>query len=249
MKINTLISLTTLTVTLLIGCSKSDDAVSPAHWDYENTDWQAEGYTDCAGKVQSPIDIDTTLTVKSTLPSIQLNYAAFPLKIVDNGHTIQVVGDGKSTMTYNNTVFTLKQFHFHYHSEHTINGKSAPMEVHFVHEDAKTGNLMVLGVLLEAGATNNLIDQLWNNIPKVKEQETTVNSVTVDPLLLLPANRKYYQYTGSLTTPPCSQGLNWVVFKNRVKMSSAQLTTFGTLYNHNYRPAQATNNRPVLESL
>ena len=249
MKINVLISLTILTVTTLIGCSKTDDAVSPAHWDYENTDWQTEGYSDCAGKVQSPIDIDTTLTIKSTLPSIQLNYAAFPLTIVDNGHTIQVVSDGKSTMTYNNTVFTLKQFHFHYHSEHTINGKSTPMEVHFVHEDAKTGNLMVLGVLLEAGTTNTLIDQLWNNIPKVKEQETSISNVTVDPLQLLPTNRKYYQYTGSLTTPPCSQGLNWIVFKNRVKMSATQLTTFGTLYSHNYRPAQATNNRPVLESL
>lgn len=234
----------------LNSCKKSGEFVKPEHihWEYEHPDWAHEGFGDCDGKVQTPVNVNTALTIKSQLGDIVFDYKPFPMKIVDNGHTIQVNGDGKSKITLNGASFTFKQFHFHHKSEHTINGKASDMEVHFVHVDDATGNITVLGMMLEAGAANDLVSQVWANIPKTKEEEVTT-TVTIDLNGLLPHDKKYYTYTGSLTTPPCSQGLQWILFKEPVEMSEAQVKAFEALYENNARPIQPLNNRLVLEKI
>jgi len=216
------------------------------HWEYESPDWQHEGYSDCAGKVQSPINIETSKTIKADLPSIAFSYANFNMKIIDNGHTIQVNGDNASSISLNGNSFIFKQFHFHRYSEHQVNGVASQMEMHLVHSDAATGNITVLGVLLEEGAENPALAKVWANIPTTKKTEVTT-SISLSLSDLLPANKDYYTYTGSLTTPPCSQGLQWILFKESMKLSTAQIASFEAIYIDNARPIQPVNNRPVLE--
>lgn len=234
---------------VLVGCSKNED-VEPAaaHWDYENPKWDQQGYSECAGLVQSPIDILTATTVKAALPEIGFSYSPFVMKVIDNGHTVQINSTG-STITYNGQKYSLKQFHFHAQSEHTVDGKSAPLEVHFVHQSETTGALVVLGVMMEdGGKDNSAIAQYLKSFPTVKETEVST-AETIDPIQLFPDLKKYYNYTGSLTTPPCSQGLNWIVFKEKLKISTAQLAAFAKTYSHNARPVQAMGSRIIFESL
>jgi carbonic anhydrase len=230
------------------GCTQEAEIVPHVqHWEYELPDWKSLGYSDCGGKVQSPINIQTTNTIKATLGDISFNYAPFNYKIIDNGHTIQVNNNGTNTIKLNGAEFAFKQFHFHAHSEHKIDGKASPLEVHLVHQDDSNGNLTVLGIMLEEGTTDNtLISKVWKNIPTEKSKEiSTTESINLNDIL--PTNKKYYTYTGSLTTPPCSQGLQWIVFKESVKMSKAQIAAFTAIYADNARPIQEVNNRPVLE--
>jgi carbonic anhydrase len=244
-----LVLLSFLLTGILVGCSKDND-VEPAatHWDYENPKWDLQGYSECAGLVQSPIDILTSNTVKATLPEINFSYTPFAVKAIDNGHTVQINSSG-GNITYNGQKYSLKQFHFHAHSEHTIDGKSSPLEIHFVHQNETTGALVVLGVMLEdGGKDNSAVAQYLKNFPTVKEKEVSTSDL-IDPLQLFPDLKKYYNYTGSLTTPPCSQGLNWIVFKEKLKISSAQLAAFIKAYDHNARPVQAMGSRLIFESL
>lgn len=248
---NSSILLMLLTVlTMTNGCEESGEFAKPdkIHWEYEHPDWDQEGFADCAGKVQTPIDINTALTVKASLNDVIYDYTPFAMKIVDNGHTIQVNGDGKSKITLNGSAFTFKQFHFHHKSEHKINGAASDMELHLVHVDDATGNITVLGIMLEEGAENPFIAKVWSNIPTTKETEVTT-SVNLDLRDILPRDKKYYTYTGSLTTPPCSQGLQWILFKEPVEISSAQAKAFEALYENNARPIQPLNNRLVLEKI
>lgn len=217
------------------------------HWEYEHPDWKNIGYNDCGGTIQSPINIETANTVKANLADIQFNYTPFAFSIVDNGHTIQVMDKGGNSITLNGTVFNFRQFHFHAHSEHKINGNASPLEVHLVHQDAQS-NLLVIGILLNSGAANEFIEKVWRHIPRQVKQEITTTE-TIDLTNILPADKKYYNYTGSLTTPPCSQGLQWIVLKEPVTMSAAQIATFTNIYADNVRPIQPTNNRPVLEKI
>jgi cah protein len=237
----------------LAACSRDEEVQisdsTQAHWDYENPNWHNQGYSECAGLVQSPIDIVTTATTKATLPAITFNYSSFPVKAVNNGHTVQVNTDGNSSITYNGVAYKLKQFHYHGHSEHSVDGQFSPLEVHFVHQNETTGAIVILGLLIKGGGADNAqFAQYINSFPSVKNQEVTTTN-TIDPLAMLPSNKKYYNYTGSLTTPPCSQGMNWIVFKDVVIISDAQLKKFTDLYNHNYRPIQKTGSRTVFESL
>lgn len=238
-----------------ISCSR-DEAVKDshdnhdthhAHWDYENPDWAKQGYSECAGLVQSPINIETTKTVKTDLPAIQFNYKDFPISIIDNGHTVQVNAK-ENSITYNGDVYDLKQFHFHGHSEHYVDGKSLPMEVHFVHKSPKTGALVVLGVFVEGGgAENEDFNKYLKAFPTEKNKEVS-KAETINPENMFPNQKGYYNYTGSLTTPPCSQGLNWIVLKEVVKVSDKQLDAFVKRYGHNARPIQKTGSRTVFES-
>lgn len=218
------------------------------HFDYENPDWASLGYAECAGKVESPIDINTGTTIKVRQPDITLNYVPFNMKIVDNGHTIQVINTGNNNLIQNGTSFDFKQLHFHHVSEHAVDGVRTAMELHLVHQDPKTGVITVLGVFIKEGVTNNTIEKIWNNIPaeKMKEISTTVS---IDLNDLLPADKKYYTYTGSLTTPPCSQGINWILLKEPITLTKAQIETFARLYENNARPLQPLNSRFVLENM
>ena len=235
-----------LVIATLMSCTDSAEVVKPSvHWEYENPNWAAEGFGECSQKIQSPVNIDTTKTVKAELGNIIFQYSDFPMKIVDNGHTIQVNKNGANEIALNGTTFKFQQFHFHYKSEHQVQSKAAEMELHLVHSDETTGNLTVLGIFLEAGAENPFIKKVWDNIPATKSQEATTN-IPLNLNDILPTDKRYYTYTGSLTSPPCSQGLQWIVFKEPVKVSAAQIQKFATLY-HNARPIQPLNNRLILE--
>jgi len=214
-------------------------AHGPQHWGELKADYAA-----CkSGKTQSPIDIRGA--VPADLAPIQFDWHSAPLDIVDNGHTVQVTYAPGSSISVGGQRYELAQFHFHEPSEERINGKGYAMVAHFVHKNQE-GKLAVVAVLMrKGGAPNPFVKTLWAHLPKEKEKEETVAGVSVDPAAFLPTNRAYYTFTGSLTTPPCSEGVTWFVLKTPVAISDAQAARFGKLYNHNARPVQARNDRVI----
>lgn len=224
-------------------------ASEPAHhWSYTGDEGPAHwGGTCKSGKAQSPIDIHTTTARMEKLPPLAFDYRPGALHIVDNGHTVQVNVDPGSSLIVGNDHYELVQFHFHKPSEETIDGRHYAMVAHFVHRDKK-GNLAVVAVLLKAGADNPLLDKLWNNVPKEKEREETFEAVTISPAQLLPLGRTYFSFTGSLTTPPCSERVRWFVLKAPSTIGINQLIRFGSFYRANARPVQPINGRRVLVS-
>ena len=221
------------------------------HWSYEGEGSPANWgklkpeYKLCAtGQRQSPIDIRDGIGVD--LEPIQFNYLPTHFNIVDNGHSVQVdVGKG-STMTIMGRTYEFAQFHFHRPSEERVNGKSFDMVVHLVHRDSG-GNLAVIAVLLEQGPENPLVQTLWNHLP-LEENQYVTPSVAIDLNALLPENRNYYTYMGSLTTPPCTEDVLWMVFKQPLKISPEQIAIFARLYPYNARPVQASNGRLIKEN-
>ena len=224
----------------------------PPHWTYSGpespTQWGKldPAYSLCSlGRMQSPIDVKNAKP--ADLPVLKIDYQAVPLNIVDNGHTIQVNYPPGSTLTVGDKTYTLKQFHFHHPGEEHINGKSFPLVAHLVHEDAD-GHIAVIAVLFELGTANPLIDMLWKNIPVEKEKVQDVPSVSVRVQDLLPSDRGYFTFAGSLTTPPCSEGVTWYVLKNHTSISPGQVAVFAKKYPMNARPVQPTNGREILRS-
>ncbi|QIK39094.1 carbonic anhydrase [Caldichromatium japonicum] len=196
------------------------------------------------GKNQAPIDLKQF--VDASLPPIGLHYQAGGYNEVNNGHTIQIDYDRGSTITLDGHTYELKQFHFHTPSENHINGKAFPMEAHLVHADQE-GNLAVIAVMIEEGAENSVLAAAFSVMPK--QPETTVQlSHKVSAEGLLPANRDYYRFEGSLTTPPCSEGVIWLVMKHSITASAAQIKRFARVMGHpNNRPIQPLNARVVIE--
>jgi carbonic anhydrase len=143
--------------------------------------------------------------------------------------------------------YALQQFHFHRPSEARINGKGYEMELHLVHADQE-GRVAVVAVLLQRGQDNPLVHELWSDLPKEKEKEEFLNSVQIDPARILPADRGYYTFPGSLTTPPCSENVTWFVLKHPVTVSTAEIEQFSKLYRDDARPTQPLYGRVVLES-
>jgi carbonic anhydrase len=178
---------------------------------------------------------------------MQFDYKASPLDIIDNGHTIMINYSPGSFMSVGSKKYMLKQFHFHRPSEEKINGKGYEMTVHLVHAD-QAGQLAVVAVLLEKGEDNALIHELWNDLPKEKEKEEILNNIRVDAAGLLPADRGYYTFTGSLTTPPCSEEVTWYVLKHPVTVTASEIEQFSKLYRNDARPTQPVYDRVVLES-
>src|SRR3972149_12058748 len=193
-------------------------------------------------KSQSPIDI--TEATHEDLGSITFNYTTSPLKVINNGHTIQVNYEKGSSISVNSKEYELLQFHFHSPSEHTIKGKASDMVVHLVHK-SKEGELAVIGGLLEKGKGNTLVQTVWNNLPKKEGEENTVKGITVNAAEFLPENRSYYNYSGSLTTPPCSEGVNWFVLKTPTAVSEAQVAKFKSIFKKSVRPVQRSEERRV----
>jgi carbonic anhydrase len=213
----------------------------PTHWGKLNP-----SYASCSlGRMQSPINVTNAKTAE--LAVLKIDYQAAPLNIIDNGHTIQVNYTAGSTITVGDKSYTLKQFHFHHPSEEHINGKSFPLVAHLVHA-SPDGQLAVIAVLFELGAANPLIDILWKNIPPEKGAAHNVPSVSIQPQELLPNERDYFTFAGSLTTPPCSEGVTWYVLKSLATISPEQLAAFAKIYPANARPIQPTNGREILQS-
>lgn len=194
------------------------------------------------GKCQAPIDI--TGTVKAEPGNIVFDYRPTPLKVIDNGHSIQVnYGEG-SFFRAGGKVFKLLQFHFHSPSENTVNGKTFDMEMHLVHQSSQ-GELAVVGVFYNIGKQHPTMQTIWDNIPAETGREKTIPSIKVNAVDLLPANGSYFYFDGSLTTPPCTEGVRWYVLKNAPDVSKAQVEKFLAVIGANARPVHPLYGRTV----
>jgi carbonic anhydrase len=212
----------------------------PAHWGDLDP-----GFATCkTGLRQSPIDIRNPQ--KAELPPIYFDYRPSPLDIVDNGHTIMINYAPGSFMSVGGKKYALKQFHFHRPSEERINGRAFEMTAHLVHADTD-GNLAVVAVLLAKGDENPLLRELWRNLPG-EDKEKRFENIQIDASGILPSDRSYYTFSGSLTTPPCSEDVTWFVLKQAVSISEAEINSFSQLYRDNARPTQPLHGRTVLES-
>ncbi len=217
-----------------------DGAGAPANWSKLKPE-----YATCAtGTRQSPIDIREG--IKVDLEGIKFDYKPTKFRIVDNGHTVQVNVGAGSTIHVMGKRYELVQFHFHKPSEERINGRPFDMVIHFVHKDYDD-NLAVLAVLLETGPEHPQIQTVWNNMPLEPNQELLSNDI-LNTMSLIPENRAYWTYMGSLTTPPCTENVLWMVMKQPQQISPEQIAIFARLYKNNARPVQPVNNRLVKES-
>jgi carbonic anhydrase len=196
------------------------------------------------GRNQSPVDLAGF--VEADLKPLKLDYKAGAAEILNNGHTVQVDYTAGSSLTVGGRTFELKQFHFHAPSENKIGGKQFPLEGHLVHAD-KNGNLAVVAVMFQEGAANPLLAKLWEKMP-AKAGDKNALPAGLNASQLLPADRDYYRFNGSLTTPPCSEGVWWLVMKKPASASKAQVQQFSkTMGFANNRPVQPVNARPVLQ--
>ena len=223
-----------------------DGATGAEHWSALDPE-----YATCnAGREQSPIDIRNTQ--KAQLLPLRFEYKSGPLKyLINNGKTIRVnYHDAPGTGSFLNVGgkrYQLTQFHFHRPSEEFINGKPYDMVIHLMHE-ASDGKVAGVAVLLKAGNANVTIQQIWKHMPKAEGKEMEIPGVEVNPANMLPHNTAYYTYIGSLTAPPCTEGVTWFVLKTPVDISAEQINAFAKLYPHDVRPLQPLNGRAVKES-
>jgi carbonic anhydrase len=199
------------------------------------------------GVNQAPINISKDITVKvKHLPKIGFKYYANAKEVVNNGHSIQVNVDNYSSIDIDGKHFYLKQFYFHTPSENEIDGRSFPFEAHFVHA-AKDGSLAVIGVLFELGEENPTLKAIWDKMPQEADNKTALTLTSKQIEALLPKSRDYYSFNGSLTTPPCSEGVRWMVLKQYKTISKEQVEQFLSVMHHeNNRPVQDINARKVL---
>jgi carbonic anhydrase len=232
-------------------CAAVARAEGAPHWEYEGhggaEKWGEldEGYKACAlGAEQSPIDLSSG--IKATLDPLKLDWKPQAYEIINNGHTIQAKAAPGSTLTIGKDVYNLVQFHFHAPSEHSIGGKRAAMEVHFVHAGPE-GRLAVVGVLMNAGRKNAAFAAIMQAAPK-KEGEKTLDK-PLDPRQFLPASRALYRYKGSLTTPPCSEVVDWNVYEQPIEVAAEDIAAFKAIFPMNARPLQPMNRRFLLRGV
>ena len=208
--------------------------------------WQklCEAYKPCKGKAQSPINIEENFVMKADkgLSALKVKFGKAKADIVNNGHTVQFNIEGNHSTTIGKKKYKLLQFHYHAKSEHTIDGKHFPLEVHFVHKYSDT-DYAVIGVMFKPGKPDPLLSRFLMKFPEMKG--SFKSEATFELAKLLPSTKDYYHYKGSLTTPPCSEVVNWYLMKEPVEASPVQLATFGALLNDNNRPVMELNGREV----
>lgn len=224
------------------------------HWSYEGEDGpQAWGqlrpeFNLCSmGKRQSPINIEETSTLQGPAEVLQFNYLPSGGTVVNNGHTIQVDLYGDNALTVRGSSYKLLQFHFHTPSEEQVNHRNFSMVAHLVHKNSE-GQLAVVSVLLDPGVTNALINKVWTYMPLDPHDRVRLPDGIIDMNELLPKDQRYYQFMGSLTTPPCTEGVLWMVFKQPVTVSREQIRLFTQLFPNNARPVQPLNGRAVRDA-
>lgn len=219
----------------------------PSAWGKLDSDWA----TCSAGHHQSPIDLPSkaaALTAEQKAKrgpaSVTVGHGAHIADVLNNGHTIQVNYAGADTLAVGGVNFVLVQYHFHSPSEHTVDGKSFPMEMHLVHKSVD-GKLAVVGVLVREGAANPAFEPVWAKLPKEKDADRALGALSVDVDRLLPKDRSAYGYDGSLTTPPCSEDVTWFVMQTPIELSADQIEAFRAIIHDNNRPTQPLNDRRV----
>lgn len=232
-------------------CSTLSRAADAPHWEYEGhggADKWGEldsGFKACAvGSEQSPIDLSGA--IKASVDSLRLDWKPQPFKVANNGHTIQLNASPGGTMTIGKEKYDLVQFHFHTPSEHALAGKRTAMEVHFVHAQPK-GRLAVVGVLMKAGKKNTAFGAIMRAAPGT--EGTATLDAPLDPRQLLPATKGLYRYEGSLTTPPCSEVVDWNVYEQPIDVAASDIEAFKAIFPMNARPLQALNRRFLLRSM
>ncbi|WP_239375119.1 carbonic anhydrase [Snodgrassella gandavensis] len=221
-----------------------------AHWGYqgdnapENWGKMAGAQTCATGKTQSPIDIFASKT-NQKLPKLKFNYRHANInKIANSGHSLHFYFSPNSTLTYNNKTYTLVQFHAHEPAEHTINGVRYPLELHFVHQAADHSNLVV-SVFVQEGKENSYFEKLAI-FKQLAQNSNESTDILFNPEQLFPHNHSYYRYTGSLTTPPCSESVTWILFRQPITLSKAEIEDISHyLAKNNNRPIQPLNNRII----
>ncbi|MBT5231850.1 MAG: carbonic anhydrase family protein [Methylococcales bacterium] len=230
--------------------SSSVFAASGGHWGYSGENgpdnWAklSADNAACNGRNQSPVNL--TGFVESALVPLAMLYKAGGTEVLNNGHTVQVNYAAGSQLIVDAVTFDLKQFHFHAPSENHIDGQSFPLEAHLVHAD-KNGNLAIVAVMFGAGKENVALKQAWASMPKQAGEKNVLPAV-LDVNGILPNMKAYYRFNGSLTTPPCSEGVRWFVMKKPMTASAAQIDALShTLHHANNRPIQAVNARVILK--
>lgn len=223
---------------------------TPAHWTYEGEDgpehWGEldSDYVSCRdGESQSPIDFVSTS--EQDLANITFSYEPSAVNILNKGHTIQVDYDAGSSIQVNDTSYELRQFHFHSPSEHTTDGAAHGADLHLVHQSSDD-SLAVVGVFIDSGEENTALASVWENLPAEPGPVQTTES-TVDAADLLPDDQRTFRYDGSLTTPPCSEEVVWLMMIKPISISEAQLAEFTEIIEANHRPVQPLNDREVQE--
>lgn len=243
-----------LFLTLSITACKDDDDVDDMdvhtcdafHWEYEGdgSNWNS-CFMECAGQVQSPVNINAAVP-DDNLSALEMTYTAVPVHLLNNGHTIQFEHEPGSMLKVGELSYELIQFHFHTQSEHTIDGIRYPMEVHLVHKNHDSGALAVVGIMFKQGETNAFLQNFIDNLPQDAEAHY-MDQKMVNVADLLPEAIGYYTYDGSLTTPPCSEIVTWIVMKAPIEASPDQIDKLYNLMHNNYRPIQALNGREIRE--
>lgn len=247
--------LVTLTLFSLYPLAYAADQTHPTenHWSYQGQTgpgtWGdlSKEYTTCKlGKHQSPIHIETATS--SPLPKLVFDYQPIPLTIENNGHTIKVDAEKVGSLTLGEDTYQLKQVHFHSPAEEVIQKQHFDMVAHLVHQNTE-GKLAVVAALFNKGNTSHpLIATLWDTLPTKEGDAQTHAQLKIDFTKLLPEDKNYYTYEGSLTTPPCSEGVKWLILKQTQTISSEQLAAYQALYPQSARPVQPLNDRTVFSS-
>ena len=235
-----------------LGCTAAPEASAPrAHWSYEGdtgpSHWgelSPEYELARNGKRQSPVDIVPSQAEPKDAPPILPGYHDTSLEILNNGHTIEDDDHGGGSLTIDGHEYRLAQFHFHSPSEHTVDGRHFPMELHLVHKDA-SGKLAVLSVLIEEGRAHPELAILWQHLPTEPGRKNAVAGVSVNAAKLLPTSLATWRYEGSLTTPPCSEDVAWFVLQRPIEASSAQIAAFRDVIHGNNRPTQPLHGRVI----
>ncbi|MDJ0715539.1 MAG: carbonic anhydrase family protein [Prochloraceae cyanobacterium] len=229
----------------------SEDKTGHGEWNYDTNGpsmWGeiAPDFKVCEmGTQQSPINLEYEGSLHTELHDLDFDYHLSALHIRNNGHTIQVNPDHQNHLRLAKDKFDLLQFHFHHPSEHVISNEHFPMEAHLVHRNSK-GELAVLGIFIKEGRENQVLKTLWQELPEKQGPERLMTG-HVNINQLLPVKKASYRYMGSLTTPPCSEIVRWIVFEEPIEASPEQLQKFAQIYPHNNRPVQPNNHRMIIE--
>lgn len=220
-----------------------EGAKGPAHWAELDPEYAA-----CNGKQQSPIDIQETK--KGNLPGLQFEFKTGPLHVINNGYTAVRVDYPKGNGNFlvaGDERYELTQFHFHHPGEELLHGKGYDMVVHLMYA-ASDGKVAGVAVMVNEGRANPVVEELWKYMPQTVGKSHEIPGVELNPAGLIPKDAGYYTYTGSVTAPPCTEGVKWFVLKTPVEFSSAEIGAFAKLYPHDVRPVQPLNGRVVEES-